>query len=657
MTAVTEEPALRFWLRYAELQGALVERHPDQALLVLPPSLQAASELPEEVAVTAHPDVAREDGAVLLIAGHPALERAATAVLAEGDTGHAYLPWPGSRPPARSTLEARARELVAVEHGRIDAAGEPAPAYVPLLRVGVMINYSASLALRLGEQDEAWVDARTGLPLPERMLAALRDASTLREPEQRHRTLALDLSLALPAAHMQLEQRASARQASLGVHARRALESELARADGYYQGALESIERRRSKADGDRVRLLEAQADATRAEHTRRKREIEHEHRARHEIKPFRLHLVHAPAYVLRVQVRRGDRTFPFALTWLVSSNEFAAFRCPACGAAETLVAGRDGLGCESCKSRSAARGRAPGIAAAELPAPRSRDRPASRPPSVIEDRAVKQRAPTDSDRRSARTRNPPRPAAPPRSRPSAAGRGNVERTGNKLAVTFWQHLTRGDRWPRKKAARDSPLRALYRLYGQAGPLCALGIARDGLPSEVTASTLPGEPGTPELTVGDVLADGEWYRYSLSWQLELGKPAVYEVMPAPHPLALPPLHGETAEIGARLRGSAPAPTAQLDPVAAALWNRERERHGLPFAVRCLATWWRVQKAADRDEPPGAFAAAVAAAVARAAGMRRARAETAAIYQIPVADVQRAAASLGGALRLDRARGW
>src|SRR5437870_5827953 len=132
MPPLSEEPALRFWLRYAEREGALVEDHGDHALLVLPEALQRHSELPEEVTVTASPDIAREDGAALLIAGHPAVERAATAVLAEGDVGSAYLPWPVSRRPARSQLESRARDLAPVEHGRIDATGEPISAYLPL---------------------------------------------------------------------------------------------------------------------------------------------------------------------------------------------------------------------------------------------------------------------------------------------------------------------------------------------------------------------------------------------------------------------------------------------------------------------------------------------------------------------------------------------
>lgn len=673
MTAVGEEPALRFWLRYAEREGALVEEHGDHALLLLPQSLQAASELPEEVAVTADPDVAREDGATLLIPGHPAIERAAAAVLAEGDAGHAFLPWPASRAPARSALEARARELVPVEHGRFDATGEPAFVYVPLLRVGAIVSYSASLSLRFEEQEEAWVDARTGLEPGEGTLATLDGAGWKHAPDQRHRKLPADLAVAVRRAHEQLEKRAGERQRSLAVHARRARDSELARADAYYQSALESIARRRAAADRERARLLDAQADATRAEHTRRRREIEREYEPSREIRPFRLQLVHAPAFLLPVDVRRGSRRFPFTLTWLATAGEFAAFRCPACGAAEALVAGRDGLGCAACTPS-----RAPSAAAAAARAQPARPRalqpaPPAQPfgAAAVSSEAAARSAPPPqpaarpaTPRRAATpTPSPARPATsrPPRSRPPSRSAGRppghdgLERTGNKLALAFWQRVAGGERWPRAKAARDSPLRALYRLYGAPGPLHALGIPRGRLPDEATAITYPGERGEHELTVGVVFAGGRSYRYVLSWWLEAGKPTVGEVSPAVDPLALPPLEGDGSDLGARLREAAAPPAVELDPVAAALWAAELGRSGLPFVVRCLATWWRVRDdgAAGHD----AAAAAVAHAVAKACGMRRTKDAAATIYGIDVAALDRAADALRGALRLDRARGW
>jgi len=345
----TAEPALRFWLGYAEREGALVEDHSDHALALLPAALRTESELPEEVIVTSRPDIAREDGGVLLIAGHPAVERAARAVLAEGDTGTGYLPWPASRHPARSLLESRARELVSIEHGRVDAAGEPIASYLPILRVGAMVSYAASLTLRFQEQEEVWVDARTGLQPTERVLAAVRDRALLPVPDGRVRKLETGFDVAIPSAHRLLEARAIVRRRSLARQAARALDSELARADAYYKAAIESIVRRRATAPTDRARLLDAQAEATRAEGTRRRREIQEEYRPRHEIRPFRLHVVHMPGFLLPVQVRRGSRSFRFELTWIPAAGEFAPVRCPSCGASEPLIANRERLGCRAC--------------------------------------------------------------------------------------------------------------------------------------------------------------------------------------------------------------------------------------------------------------------------------------------------------------------
>ena len=482
---------------------------------LLPGALREASELPEEVSVTSDPDVAREDGAVLLIPGHPALDRAASAVLADGDAGLLYLPWPGSRRPSRATLEARARELVAVAHGRIDAAGEVVAAYLPLLRVGAMISYAASLTLRFQEQEEAWVDARSGLDVPERVLdtfvrrprlRALRGERFAFTPrgDARHRSLLADLPLALRGAHKQFERRARARCDALAMQARGAAESELARADAYYRGALDSIERRRASAPADRLPLLEAQADATRAEHSRRRREIEDEFEARYELRPFRLHLVHVPAYVLAVHVRRGSRRFPFELVWIAGAGEFAAIHCPTCGAADELVAGRERLGCAACTPGAAPRP----VQAAPAPAPEAKpQRPAGGSPSPASrvEEPGRQRlagapqAPGGTAERaawprSARRGQPrqvaERGAGTPAARRSGRGTGaskatplKLERTGNKLALAFWQAVAGGERWPRKKVARHSPLAALYRLYGQVAPVCALGIPPRQWPS------------------------------------------------------------------------------------------------------------------------------------------------------------------------------
>ena len=350
---MSHEPALRFWLEWAEQEGALVEDAGDHALLVLPDPLRETAQLPEEVTVTSDPDVAREDGAVLLIPGHPALEGAAASVLETGDVGRTYLPWPASAPPRAADLEERARERFHVEHGRIDATGQPRARYLPLLRVGAMIRYAASLTHRFQEQEEVWVDGRTGLGLPADALDALTARPQLPRPDTRHGALEANLSVAVPAAHAALEERAAARGAALLAHGRRALQAELARTDAYYQGTLESIERRRASAHPDRARLLADQAHATREEHARRRREIEEQHRPRHELRPFRLHLVLAPAFVLPVEVRRGRRAYSFELAWMAYAGTFGDVRCSHCAAAAELVAGRERLGCQACLPRA----------------------------------------------------------------------------------------------------------------------------------------------------------------------------------------------------------------------------------------------------------------------------------------------------------------
>jgi hypothetical protein len=688
--ALVEEPALGFWLGYAERQGALVENAGNQALLVLPEHLQQAFELPEELTVTADPDLAREEGAVLLTAGHPALERAATDVLAEGDVGRCWLPWPSSRPPVRSALQDRARELMSVEHGRIDATGDPMPAYLPLLRVGAMIDYAASLTLRFGEQEESWVDAHTGLEVSEGVLAGALRQARMPRPEVRHRVLPIDLPRAIAAAHEQLRRRADTRQESLAMQARRSLASELQRADAYYDAALESIERRRGSADADRLRMLDAQAEATRLERARRRREIEEELTARHEIKPFRLHLVHLPAFVLSVEVLRGQRRFPLTLTWLPLAEELAPVRCPSCDAAQPLVAGKDRLGCTSCMPRAVSRDTStPATPAAPRPAPARRG-----PASVAERNSAPGASGTAAgaqpephhhlepaghiapERRSGGRQTTQRPPAAAKAQgrtragrplPARTRTDTIERTGNKFALALWQQLARGERWPRKKLQRDSPALALYRLYGQAAPMCALGIPPGLRPAEATASTYPDEAETTrsrrtgssgsELTTGEIVAGGLAYPYALFWSQQGDTPAVGELMPMPHPFILPPQGGATAEMHSRLHEGAPAPQAALDAVAGLLWETELRRSGLPFVARCLATWWRIQDAVDAVEPPAALAAAVVGGVARAAGSSHRHRDAAATYHADSDLVGQISRRLGIRLRLDRARGW
>lgn len=663
---MSHEPGLRFWLRYAERAGGLVEDAGDQAVAVLPASLQREGGLGEEVVVTSDPDTAGDEGAVLLIPGHPALERAAASVLEHGDAGRSYLAWPRSAPPRASELERGARERFHVEHGRIDAAGEPRPVYLPLLRVGAMVSYAASLTHRFQEQEEVWVDARTGLGVPERTLGALAGQPRQPEPDTTRAALDAHLSPALRSAHALLEGRAKARQAALLVQARQALECELDRTDAYYWGALESIERRRESAAPERARLLESQAEATRAEHARRRREIEEEFQATYEIRPFRLHLILVPAYVVPVDVRRGARAFPLELFSLCTGRGrlFAELRCPHCAGGSNLVAGRERLGCRSCLGK-------PPAGEASVPGTGDHERGGSgkgsvgvglAPPERCDRRGPEPEAkpPARSDRRGRRAEPPPasRRAGRERTPRASAGSDRVASIGGKLATSFWQTVAAGERWPKRKVVRDSPLGALYRLYGVDGPLCALGVAPGEWPTDVTSRTFPHTQGHMELTPGALRVGGRSYPYALHWRLEGGKPVVGEVMPGPHPAVLGPSSPDAAEaeVAARLHEGAPAAAIELDPVAAVLWRTELAETGLPFAVRCLATWWRVERYRP-PHPTAAVAAAVATAVAKATGLRRPPAHASAIYATSPESVGRAALDLRTHLSLDRNRGW
>ena len=87
----------------------------------------------------------------------------------------------------------------------------------------------------------------------------------------------------------------------------------------------------------------------------------------------------------------------------------------------------------------------------------------------------------------------------------------------------------------------------------RAGPLCAIGAPPDALVKEMSASTYPSDGGGAELTVGSLQANGEMYPYAIGWSVIAGKPVVGEVTPAPHPLALLPVDGDSEETAARLR--------------------------------------------------------------------------------------------------------
>jgi hypothetical protein len=163
---VITDPSLSFWLRYADGDGALSE--PDgsaTALVVLSDDLRARHNLPETLLLTADPDVAREDGGVLIAPGHPLLDDAAERVLTAGDVGVCCVPWPARPGPGRDALEEQARNWYSIDHGRIDIVDTPQPVYLPVVRAAALLTYEVSLDVRFQENGEVWLDATTGFEL------------------------------------------------------------------------------------------------------------------------------------------------------------------------------------------------------------------------------------------------------------------------------------------------------------------------------------------------------------------------------------------------------------------------------------------------------------------------------------------------------------
>lgn len=346
---MTADPTVGFWLRYVEAAGGLAEERGDTAVAVLPPRLGDLG-LGDTVEVTADPEVAREDGAQLLGPGHPALDRAADDVLAAGDAGCAHLPWPTSSSPPSERLQERAHEHVVVDRGRLEIAPPFSARYAPLLRVGALATYTVSLEHRIQERLEVWVDARTGCVLDDRAHNVVETLPWLNGADARSPRLPADLERATAGGHAALERHANERLAAharAGEHAR---DDERARAEQYFTATLESLARRRETAPAERVAALDGQAEATRAERTRRLQEIDEAYQPSLDLRPFRLHLVWAPALQVPARVRRGPNICEIPLVWLLAPvAAFVPVTCPACGATESLVAARDRLGCRAC--------------------------------------------------------------------------------------------------------------------------------------------------------------------------------------------------------------------------------------------------------------------------------------------------------------------
>jgi hypothetical protein len=649
------DPALRFWLRYLEAGGGLHEDAGDKVLAMLPSRLQALLGLPEEVAVTADPEVAREDGALLLLPGHPVLDQAAAAVLDHGDAGLAWLAWPDATPPSAASLLERARERFDVDHGRIDAQGHPARVYLPVLRVGALVSYTAGAGERFQEREEVWVDGRNGMPLGQGILAAVMTAARLPAPDTSHRALTPDLTVALARAHERIAERAGARLDVLARRAQAPLREELAATDTYYQAALAALAKRREQAEPDRQRLLDTRAEATKVEHARRRAEIQEKFRPSHRLRPFRLHLLLVPALELPVEMRRGQTTHPFAFTWVLPRAGFVGACCPHCGAAERLVAGRDRLGCRSCLQRPSAVAPPP-----PPPAPAAPPAPLAPPPALAEPPPKATRARARPSRTPTRRASRAPTAAPVP--PSERELERAWRVANRLPAAFWEAVASGERWPRKQVVPGSPLSVLYRLYGAEGPACAIGMPpgqsrRLTRISMIAASSLRSRVAV--ITGGLAIDDGSSYPYTLRWRLQAGKAAVEEVLPATDTAGptLPHRDGLHPALAQCLYDQIPGTPAQLDTVAAALWDQGPRHLGLPLVVRGLAAWWRLPDPTALPHPPPVVAAGLAVATGRLAGAWHPVQAVAAALGVDRSEATAAADDLQQRLRLSPQQPW
>lgn len=642
-----------FFVRYAESQGALAELVPEGALVVLPDILGRRLQLGEEVRLTEDPEVAREDGFVLLSPGHPVLTGAAQAVLERGDVGCVQVPRNPGPPPAFDVLERVAREQVHAEHGRVEMTGPPNASALLVLRVGALITYGISIDQRVQELEEVWVEAASGELLPDELRVRVAAAAT--EPGapsgSRPRTV---VEHGLDRARAELATRAGRRSLELARQTSARLRAQLAVVDDYYQRVIAGIDERRTRAPEERARLLASQAEATRGEWDRRRAEVADDLTPSYEMYPFRLHLVSVPAYHVPSVVRRGARAYELALTYVPLVSGFMPPRCPGCGSPEPLVAGKDRLGCRAC--------RRPPVAVAPLPAPAPLPAvaPLPAPPPVAP--APEVPAPVPAPAAAAgdaapqrRKGSPARRGAPKRGRTTPRGtKGSHEtsRTGGRLAISFWESVFAGSRWRRHDILPSSPLEALLRLYGTRGPALVVGLGDGELPESVQTETFPDDGTGWALATGDLITPTRLeVPFGLYWRAG-GTALIAEVEAFP----LSMLAGldmwpeeERRKFRRRLAAyllPAPVPNVVLETPAAELLRHASRGYGLAFAARCLAAWWYVtemEKTAGSRRvalvPDLPMAAAVEWVVAKRAGLRVTASSVAEQFGCPVEAVR------------------
>src|SRR6185312_4774202 len=270
-----------------------------------------------------------------------------------------------------------------------------------------------------------------------------------------------------------------------------------ARARNYYEQMAQSLGKRMSAAQPDKLAGYQARLEHCHAERDRRLAEIEGKYRSSVECLPFRLHLVGVPALRVEGGIRRGSRWYPVDLEWLSALRRFAPVACPGCGSSTILVAGKAGLGCRTCqpprllesvpeltspanpgaaagKPRSAAPAEPapPSVATSERSGQPDRHGAAgSEPDRRLSDRSADRHGePARPVRTADRGRTADRDRAGDRGRDAGPRRGGgraepspaaMTRTGSKLIVRLWEQVEAGDRSVARMCAPDGPAAAL----------------------------------------------------------------------------------------------------------------------------------------------------------------------------------------------------
>lgn len=631
-TSKAGDAGLDFWLRYVEVSGGLTEFGGDTTLVMLPPALQTTLELPEVLQVTDDPDVAREDGATFLSAGHPALGRSAEEVLTAGDVAAITVEVAATPPPPAEHLQAMARDQFSVDHGRIDATGAPTRSVRAILRVGALVDYTLSSDDHYQECAECWVDVQSRCQLPTRVSTKLAALPTM--PKDGPPSLA-GLTAAIGFADGMIEQCAQRRRSELGDDIDKARDAELERVEAYYRDALATIERRRAPAPADRRELLDARAETVRNERARRIGETREKYRASHDVRPYRLHVYEVPVWRLPVDVRRGDRRYPLTLDWLIPLARFADLACPHCGADQRLVATKTRLGCAGCVPR-------PAVQLAPEPAgPPAK--PAEKPKQVVRQPppARQHRSPVGTD--------------------ASLTPAKLAKLGDKLTGKVWETVVRNDRRLGRMCAPDSPAAAAIRLYGPSGAAWAVGFSPTDNLVAVAVRTTSASSGERHASDGYVdTAAGHRYPFLLRWQAPEGSAQLDEILP--YDRLFEPAHLSPWVPGPGRTGvyAPPQPRVPLGPVGELLWRRVIPTFGLPGVLRCLAALWRLpgEDVILDSHGPVAVAAGIDRMVCQRAALTAGRfADVAAAYRVNEAAVRAADADLQKCLRLGTQRWW